>query len=132
MLNLSSPPDMLSYITLCCRHCLLYKNRKTMNIRNTNTRLFYTKHNFCHFRINILLCKITNRWMLSKSSTDRKCYSIEHSDHIWLDPWNLQDSVSFIPANELKLMSQYIQSKINCSQIANITTLQSIFGTNAL
>ena len=76
------PSGIGPYVTLCYRHGLLYKNRKTMNIRDTNTRLGYSKDDLCQLQVNNLLCTPTNHCMLPKSSTNRKYYSLEYSGHI--------------------------------------------------
>ena len=124
--------DLNAYITLGCQHNLMYCTSKKAFVRSTFTKLCTNPDQRCRFSLNIVLCKITNRWFTSNKSHKKKQNLLIHNGHIKLLPGHITCSISMLSEEEQELMSQCNQVSIKSTKIAELTTQRNKHGTDTI
>ena len=122
--------DQGVYLTLCCQHSMVYRNQKIKNVRQTTTKWCTHGIENCTFCKIVTLYKVTDRWISCKSFKVDSSKMLRHTGHIRLDSQSMTASSSIIDEKAIDLMFHCTQASINNGQIANLTTIRIIFGTN--
>ena len=118
-----------AYISLCCQHGTLFRRKSsTLSKRKCQTRYTITACQLCPFKMNISLCKLSNKWYLHYRKGKQKLIANLYQQHLKLHASTLHSHISLFQDKELELAKQCSQIFLSPSRTANLLNLRDVLG----
>ena len=101
--------------------------------RKIAKHVYKTKYNIgcnelCQFRMNISLCKISNRWQIHNTKESKKGIHSVHMGHFQISSEHIHTNIRLMPKNEIKLAKQCSQLNLTNSTTASLVSIRNVLG----